>query len=268
LLYLILGFTISQAQEQSASGAASLNLAGADLCLQDGWSVNNNPAGLAFLEEINFSASYRSDFLLRELSSRSFAFSLPKEKQGFAVSGGQSGFSDYRTNRLGLAFAQRLSQNFSLGLQFNYHSLQISDPYGSQSFYTVNLGFLTNLSPKLDLGALIVNPNRANAIHSETAYSPQAIEVGLKFCPQEFLSLFLQVEKELVKPLAAMVAVQYQYAKKLDLRLGTAYELDQMAFGFGYRQTHFRFDVASFYHMQLGFSPSVSISYFPQSDDN
>ena len=74
LIYLILGFTISQAQEQTASGAASLSLAGTDLCINDGWASNNNPAAMTSLEPWSFSTTYERSFLIQELSLKAFVF--------------------------------------------------------------------------------------------------------------------------------------------------------------------------------------------------
>ncbi|MAY83624.1 MAG: hypothetical protein CMP59_05765 [Flavobacteriales bacterium] len=267
LLYLVLGFTISQAQEQSASGAASLSLAGANLCLQDAFTANNNPAGLAYADHWLIAASYRNDFLIEELSSRSFTANLPLNKKAFALSGGQEGFSDYRKNRMALAYAQRLSPSFSMGLQFNYFSLQLIDPYGAQSFYTVNLGLHSQLSSKVDIAALIVNPNRVNTSETNDAYSPQIIKLGLRYNPHDFLSIFIQTEKELNHQLQTALGIQYSYKENLELRMGISNLTEQFAFGFSYRQRFFQFNLASFYHLQLGFSPSISISYYPELNE-
>jgi hypothetical protein len=268
LLYLILGFTISQAQEQSASGAASLSLAGADLCLKDGWTANNNPAALTFLEVWSFSAAFSNSFLIKELSQKAFTFNLPKKAYAFALSGQQYGFSDFRQNQIGLAYAQNFGPALSLGLQFNYHHIQLSAPYGNEWFYTLNLGLLSQISPQLELATVIINPNRANSPEADAAYSPQAINLGLSYQAEEYLALYLQTDKELDKQLNTRLGIQYSYKNILELRLGIAHQPQQLAFGFSYFTDSFQIDIASAYNLQNGFSPAISLSFYPGYNGN
>lgn len=267
LLYLILGFTISQAQEQSASGAASLSLAGADLCLKDGWTANNNPAGLTSMELWSFSVAYANSFLIKELSQKAFIFNLPKKNYSFALSGQQYGFSEFRESQFGFAYAQRFSSALSLGIQFNSHHTQLGNPYGEEWFFTLNVGFLTQLSPKLELATVVINPNRANSPETDAAYSPQAINLGLCYKVEEYLSLYFQTDKELAKRLNSRLGLQYSYKRILELRFGIAHEPQQIAFGFSYFTDGLQLDIASTYHLQYGFSPAISLSFYPGSNE-
>jgi len=266
LLYLILGFTISQAQEQSASGAASLSLADANLLLADEWSVNNNPAMLTALQEISLAAAFRNQFLLPEFSSRSFALNLPIKNQHIGLAADQKGFSEFLGTRLGLSYAQSLSPSFSMGMQFNYQSLSLADPYGQAYFLTVNLGFFTKISDELELATLVVNPNRSNTPNADQAFAPQIIKTGLAYHPEEYLSIYLQADKQLDRPLESRLGIQYAFQKAVHCRLGIAPQTRKFAFGFDYLRNAIKLAVASQFHLQLGFSPVISISYFPKHD--
>lgn len=248
-------------QESTSSGAASLAQAGSNVCLVNEWTLNNNPAGLSQWQDKSLALSYRSDYLIPELSSRSLAFNYPMKNSGFGLSIYQFGYSKYNEQAFGLSYGMQLNERFAAGVQLNYQRLQLSEPYGSSSALSAKVGFLSKLSEKLQLGAVIINPNRAKKGAEDSDIYPQIVKLGVHYRSLESLSIHFQVDKQLDKTTSPSMGIDYRYSESFHLRIGYRRYPDQFAFGLSHKWDKFQVDLASSFSYLLGFSPAISIVY-------
>src|SRR5687768_7729024 len=124
-------------------GARSNALGNSGLCLEDVWSVYNNPGAFALLKKTSLGVAAENRFLMKELSSQSLAFGFHTEKSGnFGFQFQQYGYNLYREMNGGLVYGMKLFDNFSAGVSLNYHGIFLAENYGSKSTVSAGVGLL------------------------------------------------------------------------------------------------------------------------------
>jgi hypothetical protein len=245
-------------QNAGARGAAMGN---ASVTFYDINSAFSNQAGLAFLDDVCFTAYGERRFMAEGLNSYLFAAALPNDKIGtFGLAVNYFGFKDYNEQKIGLAYARKLAKNFSMGVQLDYLGTRIPN-YGSANSVTVEIGILAKLSDKVTLGAHTYNP-----IHSKVGLTdrlPSLVNIGLAYNPSKKVMLSAQLEKDIYDhPFVGRVGLEYRPVEALSLRGGiVAAQFAMASFGLGVNVQSLRIDFATSYHQILGFTPSLSISY-------
>jgi hypothetical protein len=104
------------------------------------WSVNNNQAGLGFVNELSGGISYENRFLLKETSYKAGAFVLPTKTGTFGVSITSFGYSAFTENKAGLSYGIKLIENMAVGVQLNYLNTRLTPEYGQKNTFTAAIG--------------------------------------------------------------------------------------------------------------------------------
>ncbi len=263
ILHFILLFnslTISaQNGAPPAAGARGAAMSNASVTFSDVNSAFSNQAGLADLETLSFTAVAEQRFLISELQSISAAAALPVTSGTFGLTIQHFGFEDFNQQKIGLAYARKLLESFSIGAQlFAFHT---SIPeYGSKASFSFELGFLMQLLPQLRLGAHVHSPAQIEIVKGENL--PTIFKIGLAYLPSERVVCTAEVEKDIDFPARTKLGIEYQIAEPLYLRTGVATNPTNVAFGVGYGfKNGLNLDVASVYHQILGFTPTVSVAF-------
>lgn len=231
----------------------------------DIFSFTSNQAALAEVKHGGIGAEGERRYLLEELASYRLVLALPSAVGNFGLQGVSRGFSDYRESRFGLAYARQLGKKASLGIQFNYNSLQIAG-YGSAKAVSAEAGFLLHLSSKLHTGIHLDNPGGKysgnKALKLPSVYT---MGWGYDFSAQLFLSA--EIVKEENQPVDARIGMQYVIVPALLVRVIVQTANASGWFSAGITRSRYRFDVYTGYHPQLGPSAGVLLFYSFNKED-
>ncbi|WBM73695.1 hypothetical protein [Saprospira grandis] len=262
LASMAFGLFAQQGQPQSAA-ARGAALGNASVAFTDINAAYSNQAGLAFLEELSFSAYGERRFLAEGLNSFLFAAAYPLENnQGtFGLTLNYFGFSAYNEQKIGLAYARKLSERFALGVQLDYLGIRIPT-YGSANSFTFELGLTAKISEELTLAAHVYNPVHAKLGQLDERL-PALFNLGLAYHPSEKVGIYAALEKDIYnQPFGAKAGIEYQAHKIFKLRAGMQLsDLSQLSFGLGLDLDELQIDLATAYHQVLGFTPSFALSY-------
>lgn len=258
LFLLSLLTLVSKAQVNPGSRITATGLTG--VVMQDAWSLQANPAGLAALRKPVISGAFESKFEDAGLSEKSAVFAYPVKQNVFGLSFRNYGFSAYNEQKAGFAYAKRFGNSLFAALSFNYYQLKIPK-YGKAQSFTVEAGLQYRATEKLLIGAHIANPNRNGYDNQVSAVIPVLSEFGLAYRVNTYLSINSAFVKELNSPADARLGLEYYPAEWFALRGGFSANPLRQFVGFGLKYQKLGLDVAASSHPILGYSPQVALSY-------
>ncbi len=250
--------------EITPQGARSSGLANSSVTLFDVWSVFNNQAGLARVNSISAGIYYENRFLVKSLSSGSFAFALPTDYGTFGLSYYSFGTSGYRESKYGLAYGRSLGDKLNVGLQLNYLSTVLPENYGKFSGVNAELGVQAKLTDELIIGAHIYNLNRMKLPTLDDKileYVPTIFKVGLQYKVSPKVILLSEVSKDIDNAISFRAGTEYSPNEILYIRIGVATNPSNYSFGFGYKLKSIALDISASYHQILGFTPQVGFNW-------
>ena len=249
---------------QSAEGARAAGLAGTAVTINDEWSTFHNQAGLADLKSLTAGAYYQNRFMIKELGDRGITVATPVGKGVFGLAYQSFGYSAFTQAKSGLAYAMKLGEKFSVGVQMNYHSLRIAEGYGVSRAFSVEGGFRYVLNKSLILAGHIENANRAKIADYNDERAPSTLRMGATYVFSEKVQLSGQVQQTTQQKVIGSGAIEYFIIDAFVVRAGFASNPTLSAFGFGWRNENFKADISASYHSALGFSPQIALSYCPK----
>ena len=269
LLSVLFGHFIYAANSNEAVGSRASAMGNASLGFRTAFSAFHNQAGLGSLKRFEVAAAYRNNFLLQETGLKSAVVALPFENLGtFAVSVNSFGFSEYGEHKFGFAYARSFGGVFNMGLQFNYHQIQFSEPYQNTSAITAELGLQGQITDQLLLSAHIFNPTRSELSSTFEERLPTVLRGGIQYSFSESLMTSMEYEKDMDKKGNFKAGFEYMPVEVIAIRLGFNTYPVKFSFGAGYQLKNLYLDVASEYHTTLGFVPNFSLRYrFGQQGD-
>lgn len=260
LLFLFCSLLSFAGNDNFSLGGRQTGLGYTGLTLTDLWSTQHNQANLAFLNSYSFGAYYENKFGLKETALKSFVGAVPLGKAGtFGIVANQFGFTNYTEAKYGLAYGRKLAENFSMGVQINYHSLRFGDIYGTRSSITAEIGLRARLIEKLTFAAHVYNVSRTKLHEYDAEYIPTIIRFGLEYKFSEAVFALAESETSINANTNIKCGVEYNIKQKIYLRMGVNSNPFIGSFGVGYKYKMISVDVGSAYHQVLGFSPAVSL---------
>jgi hypothetical protein len=257
----ILSLQTNASGEISSSGGRAAAMGNTSVSFYDGWSGFNNQAGLGWCQKFSTGVYYENRFLVKELSTKAISAVFPVKKGGFGLSFRYFGFSQYNEIRTGLAFGMRFGNSFSVGIQLDYLRFHIGNDYGNRNLFTFEIGIQYRVREQLCLGVHLFNPVPIKLTDDPVERLPTVIRLGIAWQTSKNLATSVEVEKDLVNRPIIKAGLEYHFVNPLYIRIGFLTNPSQFTFGFGLEFGKLSFDVASSYHMLLGFSPQGSIIY-------
>jgi hypothetical protein len=256
-LLVFLPFSISA---QIGPGPRITALGSIGAALQDTWSIQSNPAGIASIRKVSIATSYESEYFNPDLSRQSVMIILPHKKNVYGINVHNYGFSVFNEQRVGFAYAKIFGEAIFAALSFNYHLLSLHQ-YGSADSYSFELGLQYRFGDNLFVGAHIANPNASKYNAVSNALIPVYLEFGASYRFTNELLLNTGVKKYLNSSADFAIGLEYSLAGWLAARGGVTVNPFMQFAGFGYSLGSFRFDAATSSHSILGYSPQIGISY-------
>ncbi len=247
--------------ESITIGGRSAGMGGASVTLSDFWAINNNQAGIADIKAMKVGFYFENRFMVKELSYKTAAFVLPTKSGVFGLNYHHFGYSAYKEQKIGLAYAKSFGKNFSAGLQLDYLGTSLADNYGSQSAFTFELGVMAKLSQNVTLSAHVFNPINAKFNDYNNEKIPSVFKLGLNYCFSEKLIIAIESEKNINFDPIFKAGFEYKLLQFAYVRAGISNNPTINTFGFGIEYRQFTFDFASSIHQTLGYSPQFSLIY-------
>jgi hypothetical protein len=221
-----------------------------------------NPGGISLQNESNVSLHYENDYGVKELSQ---VTAVGVWKNGAVDAGAvisNFGYDKYGETRFAGQLSKRLSASSSLGIRVNYFSYNISADEGHKSVLSVDVGLLVSPVEKIRMGIVVDNLIGTSYKTQRDEYSlPLTMRFGVMYQAAKDLKLESEVEKNTEEAAVFKIGCEYLPIKEIPLRIGLIGQPYRPTFGIGYRISHFAFDLASVYHIVLGFHTLFSMQY-------
>jgi hypothetical protein len=259
----VIPFHIWASGNNYPAGARAGAMGNSSLTFRTVFSSFHNQAGLGYLEEIQFGAAYRNNFLLKQTGLKSAALAIPVSQFGVVgLSVNSFGYSEYGEHKFGLAYAKKFADYLSMGIQINYLQTQFNSNYGSRGVIVAEFGVMGKLTDELTVGAHIYNPTRTYLSEEIKDRVPTIVKAGLGYEFSEKLLTTIEVEKDLdIKKANFKAGLEYRPYEPVALRFGfNSYDV-KLSFGLGVYLGNLQLDIASEYHQTLGFVPQASAVY-------
>lgn len=251
----------SFAKAQNDPGASVAAMAGTCLGNHDVWSGFHNQAGLAHLESFSAGVFAENRFAMKELGDKGISIGMPVRNGAFGINYRSFGYSAFSNSKAGLAYAMKLTEKFSLGVQLNYHAIRIGENYGKAQTFSIEGGFLYQMSEQLSVAGHIYNPTRAKLAEFNDERIPSLFRFGLGYKFSDKVRMNAEVRKASDAKANLRVGLEYWVIEPLAVRAGFGTDPARYSFGFGYCLKDFQLDVAAGYHLLLGFTPQLSLTY-------
>ncbi len=228
-------------------------------------SVDNaisNPSNLSLEEQTSININYSNDYLCKELSSLQAAFIMPNDIVDWGALTSYYGYSNYNELHCGISVSKLLVDNFSLGVRLLYYRMDYIGNEDVVNRVTADVGLSFNIVDNLDMSMLLTNPIRVRyTTDLSKYYLPIYMALGLSYTPTERVKVQAEVAKDTNYPIEGKIALSYHPVTSFDLRVGICSSPFIPTLGVGLKRRKFNIDVASSYHPELGFSPSIGIVY-------
>ena len=247
--------------ENDPFGARSGGLGTCICWLSDFWSLYNNQAGLAFLESPFAGISYENRFLVSELSRNFVGAVIPTKNGTFGISLTSFGYNLYNEGKYGLAYARKLTDKMSLGVQLNYMTIRIGNDLGRTNNVTAEIGFQAEVMEGLNMGVHVFNPTNTNLTNAPTENIPTVFRIGAKYNVSDKVFVVAETEKDTERSAFFKAGLEYHVIDKLYLRGGISTDPIYSSFGFGLNLKNVKIDFATSYQQTLGYTPQFSLSY-------
>ena len=244
------------------AGARSTAMGDASITLSDVFASTTNQAGLAYMTNYSVGICADRKFVNASINNFNGAFALPiSAKVGtFGLSANYYGYKYYNETKIGLAYARKFGEKFSIGLQFDFLRMLIFEN-GSRNFYTFELGFQYKPWKVLTIGGHIYNPvpYKVDKVFGERL--PTVLKFGLAYEPSPKVLLAAEYEQDIHYKPQFKGGIEYRPIKYLHIRTGAQTTPFSASFGLGVNVKGLNIDLASSYHPVLGFTPQAAIIY-------
>jgi hypothetical protein len=248
--------------EYESIGGKSAGLGYTSVNQSDEWSAFNNQAGLAWCSKLSASLYVENRFLLGDLSQKALAITLPVGRGAFGFSFRYFGFPQYSETNPGIAYGMRLAKCFAVGIQVNYLHLHIADGFKENNVVSCEIGLQFRASEHLWLGLHVANPIPVKISSLTNERLSSFIRFGFSWKISDELHFDSEVEKNITDNPVLKAGIEYRPANHFYLRMGMLTSPTIITVGVGLEFGNIKFDLASSYHLILGYSPQASVVYF------
>ncbi len=226
------------------------------------YSISNNPAGIALLENIQAGVAYQSHFLSSEIQSQALYLAVPFSSSNAVAFGVNSYGLKEVSNLLTLrgVYSKRFGHLFSSAISINSHRYYVKN-YEDDQALSLDLGFQYYVNDYVTIGALARNVTSARYQDHILQYIP--VEFGLGFCyiMSKELRIACDAYYDKYIPLSYRGGIAFNVDSRVSVRGGVGSHPIQYFGGVGLVVAKLHIDIASSFHSRLGTSPQLAIAY-------
>ena len=227
---------------------------------KDCFSFRDNSASLAELETFSAGVFSERRFLLKELSTCSFAAVVPTPSGSFGFAGDYFGSGLYNETLLSLSYGRKLGGRVAAGVGFHYTALKAAG-YGSASTISFDAGAVFHLTDAVRTGLSVYNPAAVKFGKSGDEKLPSLYSFGIGYDASPQLFVGAEAQKLEDQPVSINAGLQYLFAEKLTARCGISSATAVYYLGFGVKVQRFRIDATASFHPYLGVTPGLLLLY-------
>jgi len=258
---VLLTFLFANAQFNfGASNANTMALGNTATTQQNVFSVIDNQAGLAGVDNILIGVTSNNSFLIEGLYTFTAVTGIPTKSGNFGAGLQYKGYEGYNELKATIAYGRKLFENLNIGASINAYNLNITN-YGNTMVINATIGLQAQLSKQLLLGAHISNPVKINLTEDEQSVLPTTLTAGLRYKPSSKASVYVEGEKSISNTAIFKGGLAYQIINNFELMIGAASSVDSFTAGLNWQMKSLQIAFAGSYHTVLGFSPALSLSY-------
>ncbi len=259
VLLLCLQSKISAQSVSTLIGARANALGYASSCIQDEWSLFNNVAGIADVEQTSFFTAYDWQPSLPIGNRMAGGFALPAKIGVAGLGFFRFGDDIYNEQLMSFGFANQFGLA-SLGIKVNYIQYN-AEGFGRKGLVSISFGGIAELTPNLKIGAHIININQAKLSVAEDERIPTLLIAGMAFTPTEKVFITAEIEKDIDYDATWKGALEYKPFKKAVFRTGFNIHPNAVFFGTGFILKKMKIDYGLQYSVVLGTGHQASITY-------
>jgi hypothetical protein len=239
-------------------GARANGLGNASSCLADGWSLANNVGGLAKVDKPNAGFSYHAIPSASFFNRMSAVISIPVRNGATGLSVFRFGDDLYNEQIVSLGVAHKFGLA-SLGVKVNYLQYN-AEAMGRREAWTCSFGGIAEITPRLLVGAHIININQPviNTLTGERI--PTRLIAGIALKPSEKIFIAGEIEKDLEYSPVFKTGLEYQALKKIAFRTGLNLNPEVAFFGMGFKPGKFHLDYALQLNNSFGLSHQATVT--------
>ncbi len=269
IIILFLSSTNTKASYDDAPTAIDGNSAGianASVMRSNIWSSFNNQAGLGFLNHIAFGGLYAKRFSMDQLGTSAIAAAIPVNPGTIGTNFSYYGFNEYNESIIGLAYGIKISKYFSAGVQLDYLRTYIAENYNNRGSLAVEGGIMAIPVDNLFIGFHVFNPSQTQVSPKHGENIPTVFRLGIGYRFFNTTLIALETEKDIDLSPEYKIGIEHYTFNSFYLRGGISTRsvgsfAPEYAFGFGFEFNHIEADIAFANHLQLGFTPHLSLCY-------
>jgi hypothetical protein len=251
------------------AGARYLSLGAYSIENIDVYATRTNAASLARLKQPAAAVYGERRFMLEDLNTFYCSMALTTGSGNFAVHGSYFGFDLSNQTQLSLSYGRKLSAKADIGVSFHYNQIKQAGIYGSANAITGSAGIIFHLTEKLHAGLNAYNPIRAAYDKQKEERIPAQYNFGLGYDVSDKLYVSAELVKTEGYNINVNAGIQYRFIPQFFIRAGIATLTSNYFAGLGFNLKHFRMDIATSYHPQLGFTPGLLLLFeFGKLKDN
>lgn len=258
LFFLLVNISVCFGQYKMLS-ARSKGLCNTSIGLKDEWSLFNNASELSLFEKNAVGFNYNNLYLLNDLNEGLFSCSFKLKQFAFALGAKILSFKAYSNSSYLSAFSYSLTPKFSIASTFELSTERYKEIDVSTNLFLSNhLSYSYILNSNTLLGGSVRNVQGFFFINEK--YDPE-IEIGFSSAlNSQFLFVF-KLLQNIHRKIAFHTGGEYVFKNLFFMRMGCSSTQERFSYGFGVKKSDFKLDLAYLYHIRLGWSPSISISY-------
>jgi len=240
------------------SGARANGLANSTACLTDEWALFNNPAGLAKTRDLTAAFTQTLHPRLNAFNATAVAATIPL-KTGTAAAGFYHTGDDLYSEQIAAAGYANTFGLASLGASL--HVIQYrAEGFGQTHKVTLSLGGITQLTPKLAVGAHILNVNQPKLADNGERI-PTVMTAGLAYIFSDDVWATTEIQKDLDYHTTWRGAVEYKAHQKVSFRTGFSLNPGAAYLGIGLKPGKLGIDYAVSYIPETGTRHQASVRY-------
>lgn len=243
--------------------SSSVSVANTSVSNMENRTPFHNPASFAVSPVSLLVCAFENRYIITELATKSFLALFPFKHFATGFAFAHQGFASYHEIILGAAFARNFSGKFSLGVQFNYHTVWFALSNNYRGIIYPQIGLMIPFDNNFLVGFHVFNPFASNIRgESLTKFVPSVFSLG---CSYGFASNFhwrFQADKELRSNYRFATGFDYRMKKHTRFQLGVSVnEFLISCLGFGFDFNPFIFDLITELHPLLGLNIIAQIQF-------